>query len=181
MIEEDIHLRDYLNVLIKRRYTVFTVFITVFVIVLIATLSMTSLYTATTRVLIEKSQPQSMYNFPYVEYDPDFYETQYELIKSSAVAKRVINLLSLESSTYKAAFEKKIGKMVPGANKNTGKNSPAAQESKADLLGSFISSGLPIPLRDHLTSRASTLCRPATRVRCLAGKDDITSRLCLER
>jgi polysaccharide biosynthesis transport protein len=148
MIEEEIHLRDYLNVLIKRRYTVFTVFITVFVIVLIATLSMTPIYTATTRVLIEKSQPQSMYNFPYVEYDPDFYETQYELIKSSSVAKRVINLLSLESNTNRAAFEKKIGKQVPGVDKDTDKNSVAAQATRSDLLGSFISGGIsvtPIP------------------------------------
>lgn len=144
MIEEEIHLRDYFDVLIKRRYTVFTVFITVFVAVLIFTLSSTAIYTATTRVLIEKSEPQTMYNNPYFQYDPDFYETHYQLIKSSAVAKRVVNLLSLETSRYRAAFEKKNRVMGYGTGKDAGNNTVEAQEAKTDMLVRMISSGISV-------------------------------------
>lgn len=145
MIQKEIHLRDYLNVLIKRRYTVFTVFITVFVVVLIFTLSSTPIYIATTRVLIEKSEPQTMYNYPYFQYDPEFYETQHQLIKSSAVAKRVVNLLSLETSKYRAVFEKKIRTLRPGTDKNAGENTvEAREEAKTDLLAMMISSGISV-------------------------------------
>ena len=144
MVEEEIHLRDYFDVLIKRRYTVFTVFITVFVVVLIFTLSSTAIYTATTRVLIEKSEPQTMYNNPYFQYDPDFYETHYQLIKSSAVAKRVVNLLSLETSRYRAAFEKKNRVMGYGTGKDAGKNTVEVQEAKTDMLVRMISSGISV-------------------------------------
>ncbi|RMG04571.1 MAG: hypothetical protein D6726_03100, partial [Nitrospirae bacterium] len=96
MEEREIHLRDYLRVVNKRRYTVYTVFIIVFTVVLIGTLSSTPLYRATTKVLIEKGPPSDlMRNYYYMPYDPEFYETQYQLIKSRSVAKKVVEKLNL--------------------------------------------------------------------------------------
>ncbi len=98
MEEREIHLRDYLKVIDKRRYTVYTVFILVFTIVLIGTLSSTPVYMATTKVLIEKGPPADlMRNYYYIPYDPEFYETQYQLIKSRAVAEKVVEKLRLDT------------------------------------------------------------------------------------
>ncbi len=106
MEEKEIHLRDYYRVVVKRKYTVFTFFAVVFVAVLLATLSMTPVYTASTKVLIEKSEPSKLAvtNFYYVPYDPDFYETQYQLIKSTSVAQKVVETLSLDRN-YERYFK----------------------------------------------------------------------------
>jgi len=103
--EREIHLRDYLRTIYKRRYTVYTFFIIVFAVVVIGTFSTTPVYKATTQVLIEKVEPSSlsmMYPY-YFSYDPAFYETQYQLIKSASVAQKVVEMLDL-GKTYGSYF-----------------------------------------------------------------------------
>ncbi|HWR89413.1 MAG TPA: polysaccharide biosynthesis tyrosine autokinase [Dissulfurispiraceae bacterium] len=98
MEDKDIHLREYLRIITKRKQTVCTFFAVVFVMTLIVTFSATPLYLATTKVLIEKAEPNNigMMNMYYMPYDPDFYETQYQLIKSTSVARKVVKMLSLD-------------------------------------------------------------------------------------
>lgn len=132
MEEKEIHLRDYLKVIKKRRYTVYTFFTIVFVVVLIGTLSTTPVYKATAKVLIERVEP---YNFSmmypyYPPYDPEFYETQYQIIKSKSVALKVVNMLSLET-TYENYF--KDAKKVLADTK---------EKTKAEILADIITSGL---------------------------------------
>lgn len=100
MEKNDAHLRDYLKVINKRKYTVFTFFTVVFSIVLIGALSpKRPVYTATTKIIIEKAAPSSfIVNNRYIPYDPGFYETQYQLINSILVARRVVKLLALDSA-----------------------------------------------------------------------------------
>jgi succinoglycan biosynthesis transport protein ExoP len=114
MEEREIHLRDYYKVIVKRRYTVATVFAVVFLVSLIVTFSTTPLYMATTKILIEKSEPNNLatMNFYYVPYDPDFYETQYQLIKSTPVAEKVVDMLSLDKS-YGTYFDRDKGGFKP--------------------------------------------------------------------
>jgi succinoglycan biosynthesis transport protein ExoP len=104
--ERDIHLRDYLKIVSKRRQTVFTFFGVVFAISLIVTFSATPMYMASAKVLIEKSQPGNLgpANMYYESYDPDFYETQYQLIRSVSVAQKVTKMLSLDKS-YESYFK----------------------------------------------------------------------------
>lgn len=130
MEEREIHLRDYLSVIRKRRNTVYTFFAVVFVIVLIGTLSSTPIYQASTKVLIEKVEAYnlSMINPYYSTYEPEFYETQYQLIKSTPVAQKVVMMLGLES-TYESYFK---GKKI----------SPSGEKSKADILADMISGGI---------------------------------------
>ncbi|MEW6109625.1 MAG: polysaccharide biosynthesis tyrosine autokinase [Nitrospirota bacterium] len=106
MEEKEIHLRDYLRIILKRRQTVFTFFIVVFVIVLLGTFSATPMYMATTKVLIEKNMSANipMMNYYYFPYDPDFYETQNQLIKSTSVAQKVVKMLSLDRN-YESYFK----------------------------------------------------------------------------
>jgi capsular exopolysaccharide synthesis family protein len=107
MEEREIHLRDYLKVIVKRRQLVYTFFGVVFAISLIMTFSSTPIYVATTKVLIEKSEPGNLgpMNMYYSSYDPDFYETQYQLIRSASVANKVVKTLSLDKN-YDSYFKK---------------------------------------------------------------------------
>ena len=98
MEEKEIHLLDYFKVLYKRKYTVVTFFIIVSVVVIIGALSTTPVYEATTKVLVEKVEifnPSMMVPI-YPSYDPEFYDTQLHLIKSTPVARKVIHKLSLD-------------------------------------------------------------------------------------
>ncbi len=130
MEEKEIHLRDYLRVLLKRRHTVYTFFTIVFVVVLIGTLSATPIYKASTKVLIERVEPYNltmMYPY-YTPYDPEFYETQYQLIKSTSVAQKVVRMLSLEN-TYESYFK---GDKIKSSDERT----------KGDILADVVSSGI---------------------------------------
>ena len=115
MEEQDIHLRTYLRIIFKRRYTVYTFFAIVFALTLIKTFSTTPLYTATTKVLIEKNERANIPALnPYVDYDPEFNETQYQLIKSLSVAQRVVKMLALDQKNLIASAEEKSGNIATG-------------------------------------------------------------------
>jgi succinoglycan biosynthesis transport protein ExoP len=135
MLEErEIHLRDYLRIIFKRRYTLLTFFVIVFIVVLIGTLSTKPVYKATTQVLIEKVEPYNLsMMFPYyMSYDPEFYETQYQIIKSTSVAKKVVTTLALER-TYGTFFKD-----------NKSVSSEVDNSLKIDMLANMISSGISV-------------------------------------
>lgn len=156
MEEREIHLRDYLRVIDKRRYTVYTFFIVVFTLVLIGTFSATPIYMASTKVLIEKRETAPlMTNYGYMAYDPDFYETQYQIIKSVPVAKRVVQMLNLQGTYDSYVQGANSGFSLIGAatgwirdlfshdsGKNNRRSSGSDGESREDILAKAISSGI---------------------------------------
>lgn len=95
--EKEIHLKDYLRVLKKRRGTIITFFILTFVTVVIATYTATPMFRSGTKVMIEKNTSSDLNSaYRYTPYDPEFLETQYQLIKSAAVVEKVVNNLGPE-------------------------------------------------------------------------------------
>ncbi len=109
--EEEIHLRDYLRIISKRRTTVATFFVITFLSVLIATYTATPLYTASSQVLIERNNGSGgIDRTTYIRWDPEFLATQFELIRSPNVTRRVVTSLKLDTK-YKHYFltEKKEG------------------------------------------------------------------------
>ncbi|MBP8830582.1 MAG: hypothetical protein KBG98_13175, partial [Desulfobacter sp.] len=95
--EKEIHLKDYLRVLKKRRGTIITFFILTFVTVVIATYTATPMFLSGTKVMIEKNTSSDLNSaYRYTPYDPEFLETQYQLIKSAAVVEKVVNNLGPE-------------------------------------------------------------------------------------
>lgn len=107
MEEQEIHLRDYLRVILKRKYVVAIFFVVTVLAVGIGTLRMTPIYEASTQVLVEKNQGASLtQRSPYESYDPEFYETQRQLILSQSVARKVVVLLDLEKK-WKSYFPEK--------------------------------------------------------------------------
>jgi len=55
MDEKEIHLRDYLRIISKRKVSIITFFILTLLIVIIATFTATPLYLAGTKVMIERN------------------------------------------------------------------------------------------------------------------------------
>ena len=99
--EEHIDLRDYLRVLVKRRWTIIAVFAVIFITVAIYTFTATPIYQATTRLVIEKENPNVVSIEEVMAVDSsgsDYYQTQYKIIESRGVARDVINRLHLVDS-----------------------------------------------------------------------------------
>ncbi len=102
--EEQIHLRDYLQILNKRRLTVVTVFLIVSVLALILGLGKDPLYTSSSTVLVEKNQPgDGLSSGRYSSWDPQFLPTQIEIIKSKSVTRKVVDSLQLDTR-YRSYF-----------------------------------------------------------------------------
>ena len=95
--EEEIHLRDYLRVIQKRRYVVGLVFLLTMLLVIIVTARTVPVYEASVQVLVEKNTDSALIGQAAATgYDPEFYETQRQLIISQSVARKVVALLDLE-------------------------------------------------------------------------------------
>lgn len=116
--EEDddvLDLREYWRIIVKRKWTVIGFFIIVLVAVATATLLMTPIYRATSVLQIEREAAK------VVEFkdaaqtetagDRDFYQTQYELLKSRTLAERVVEKI-------RPALEREYGEQnaSPSAN-----------------------------------------------------------------
>lgn len=99
--QEQIDLRDYLRVILKRRWTIMTVFAIIVITVAIHTYTATPIYQATTLLIIEKENPNVVSIEEVMAIDAsgtDYYQTQYKIIESRTVARVVIKRLHLEDS-----------------------------------------------------------------------------------
>ncbi len=100
--EQEIHLRDYLRIISKRRYVILTVFAIIVLATVVITFTMTPIYTSASQVLLEKNTGNKGLDDPY-RYEPDFLDTQAEIIKSANVARKVVDNLQL-ASRYRRYF-----------------------------------------------------------------------------
>jgi len=99
--EQEIHLRDYLRVLGLHRWTIIAVFILITVGVTLYSLTATPIYQSSTTLIIEPKVPKALSMEDVLMSDissQEYYQSQYEIIKSRPVAKRVINKLDLRQS-----------------------------------------------------------------------------------
>lgn len=96
--EREVHLLDYVRVLYKRRWLVVTVFLLVFGSVALYTFTATPVFEAGTRLLIE-SDERNVVNFEQVleqnEGRPDYYQTQFSILRSRALARKTLDALDL--------------------------------------------------------------------------------------
>jgi capsular exopolysaccharide synthesis family protein len=96
--EEEFSLRDYGKVLRKRRWTVFAALLITLVTTAIFTFAMKPIYRGTTTIQINKESPQIVdfkEIFSINTMDMDYYQTQYKILESRSLAKRVIQANSL--------------------------------------------------------------------------------------
>jgi uncharacterized protein involved in exopolysaccharide biosynthesis len=103
MNEENIHLKDYIQVLLRRKYIILLVFIVCLPFVVIQAFSYNPVYRASSKIFIQRSDvPNLITNYGY-RYDPGFLETQTQIIKSSKVGEKVVRNLNLDE-TYRQYF-----------------------------------------------------------------------------
>jgi capsular exopolysaccharide synthesis family protein len=95
---EEIRLRDYWDVLLRHRWTVLAFFVTVVAGALLLTLVALPTYKGTTLVEI-RAEGQKLVTFQDVmqmsQAEREFYQTQYDVLRSRSLAKRVIDRLQL--------------------------------------------------------------------------------------
>jgi succinoglycan biosynthesis transport protein ExoP len=98
MFEDEIHLQDYLHIIRKRKWVIFSILFVIVVSVTILTFRQIPIYQATVRILIEKETPQIL-SFKEVlnmdTADTEYYQTQYKILKSRTLAKEVLDKLGM--------------------------------------------------------------------------------------
>jgi len=175
MNQEEIHLRDYLKIISKYRAIIIAFMLVTFAVVILGTLSATPQYLGSTKVMIEKAASSNLTNrYSYNYFDPEFYETQFQLIKSQEVAKRVVRILSLET-TYEnymgdaikpsslQKFKQWVGQLkgtilsflMPAKDAKNGKGgSSSVERSREDVLAATINAGVSVtPVKEsHIVS-----------------------------
>ena len=98
--EEEIDLRDCFRVIIRRRWTIITVFAVIVLIVSIKTFTTAPIYKTTTSLIIDRENPNvvSIQEVMTVDASAEYYQTQYKIILSRSVAREVIRRLQLAES-----------------------------------------------------------------------------------
>jgi capsular exopolysaccharide synthesis family protein len=98
MHTKNLNLQDYLKVLHKRWQLVLAVSAGIFALVLLVTMLTTPVYEGTAQIIIARVETDNLTGGNRVTpQDPEFYSTQFQLIRSQAVARRVVDLLDLEN------------------------------------------------------------------------------------
>ncbi|MGB9714870.1 MAG: GumC family protein [Thermodesulfovibrionales bacterium] len=119
--EEEVHLRDYINVILKRKKVVMIFLVSVFVTTLILSFMMTPLYKATAVIKIMGDNPNvlSFTDVQGLKTGPDYYQTQYEILKSRSLAEEVIRKLNLHKNKDFMPVKSKIDKIKDAIFDNT--------------------------------------------------------------
>ena len=167
--EEQIDLRDYLRVILKRRWTLITVFAVTVITVIIHTFTATPIYEATTRLIIDQENPNVVSIQEVMAVDAsgtDYYQTQYKIIESRAVAREVIKRLHLAESEefrpkpkndFLSSLKRSVGQTISFWTQSitslfSGKEPPqeTSEETLEDstLVGAFVSRIKVEPIRN---------------------------------
>ncbi|MDD2903292.1 MAG: polysaccharide biosynthesis tyrosine autokinase [Syntrophales bacterium] len=98
-------IHDYLRILAKRRWVAIGIFIVLVASTVIYNFTAIPIYKATAQILIERQLPRvlSTKEGPGVDIkSEEFYQTQYKLLESKALAKKIADKLHLKSNPYYA-------------------------------------------------------------------------------
>jgi capsular exopolysaccharide synthesis family protein len=135
--EEDTNIRDYLQIILRRKWIVITFLIAVVTTVTVATYLTRPLYRSTATIKIDHENPtMEIYDTQKRSfYDYEYYETQYKVLKSKNLAKRVIRRMKLDSNPEFG--RKKL--LVQSASLLKQKNLLQEDTIPSSLVNSFIS------------------------------------------
>jgi polysaccharide biosynthesis transport protein len=97
---EDFQISEFVKVLAKRKFKVLSCIVIFVVLTALISYRMKPVYKSTVQILIDREAPKALQMQPGFPTGGamgfDFYKTQYELLKSRALAKNVIQRLGLE-------------------------------------------------------------------------------------
>ncbi len=119
---QETHIYDYLRTLYKWRRIAIVCFIIIVGTVAVASLVMTPVYRATTRILIEREAPKVLNMQELLPIDmvsTDFYQTQYKILQSRSLALRVIQALNLSENPVFSPKKSKKDSMLTKQERET--------------------------------------------------------------
>ncbi len=153
--EGNVNLRDYWRVILIYRWTIITIFIIVTMVGFIHTYKMSPIYKATAKIQIKVGNPNIVSIKEVIsidaQYDWNYHQTQYDILKSCSMAKAVIDALDLKHHK----------EFVSNENKSTAQKTTAysPEELKArhesNLIGVVRSNLLIEPIRNSNTVNIS--------------------------
>ena len=148
------HLSDYLRVIYKRRWPAVTAFLLVFVSACVYTFTATPIYDARVQILIEKEASNVVTFKEAIEQNQvadDYYQTQYRILQSRALARRTMDALSLWTNPQFTAAERSGG-FLGWFSASTAKQSapPSADETKdqSKSIDKFLANLTVSPIRN---------------------------------
>src|SRR5207237_5746075 len=97
----DTHMLDQLRVIYKRRWTAIAAFVLVMLTATAYTYTATPIYGARVQILIEKESTNVVdfkQAFEQNQITDDYYQTQYKILQSRALARRTIDKLHLSTN-----------------------------------------------------------------------------------
>ncbi|TNF98650.1 MAG: polysaccharide biosynthesis tyrosine autokinase [Gammaproteobacteria bacterium] len=159
--EDAIDLREYWRIIIQHKTTIIVFTLIALLTSFISTSQKTPIYKSTATLQIER-QGDRIHTYQGVvpdtdTYSYDFYETQYELLKSRTLAKRVVDDLGLTSaselrSQKKDSFLRDLKASLSNLfsdNQPETTAAPKSQKSTPEQLAGALKSGLSvIPIKD---------------------------------
>ncbi len=115
--EQEVHLRDYAQIVLRRKWIIIVSFITLLTLVTFQTFKATPIYKATTQVKIDKENPNVLSFEEVMAIDSQelvFYQTQYKILASRSLALRVINSLKLQDNPEFKSDDESKGFSIKG-------------------------------------------------------------------
>jgi polysaccharide biosynthesis transport protein len=144
---------DYLGIVLKRRWTILSVFVAVVCLVALWTFTVTPQYQASVQLLIERQPPRLLENQqPPSDYldrsGEQFYKTQYKLLESRALAKKVAEKLNLKN---RPPYSRMFAQLPPDVDQVT-------RQRVEERLVDAITEGVEVsPIRDSSLVNVSYL------------------------
>ncbi len=136
-VKQEIHLWDYAQVVLKRKWIIIASLIVSVTLVTFYSFNATPIFRATTQVKIDKENPNVLSFEEVVSMDGQdlsFYQTQYMLLENRALVLRVINALNLENSPEFKSDEKA--------------KDPQEDAEKSELIDAYLNRLKITPVRD---------------------------------
>lgn len=103
MNEENINIKDYIQILLRRKYIILLVFIVCLPFIFIHAFSQEPLYRASSKIFIQRNNAPPLLTDVGYRYNPGFLATQAQIIKSCKVGEKVVRNLNLDE-TYRQYF-----------------------------------------------------------------------------
>jgi capsular exopolysaccharide synthesis family protein len=159
--DDEVHFRDLWHVVVKRKWSIVAFFVIVVVATAIGTLMQTPIYRAEITLRIDSEASKIIPFKDGVQFDtgdPDYFQTQLELLKSRALAERVVAQMKLKPAVatapqprpwWEEVFRKESAQQAPPSAEEANK---AAARNAADSFRGGLSV---IPIKNTKMVRVS--------------------------
>jgi exopolysaccharide transport family protein len=144
------HLFDYLRVLYKRRWVATTAFVVTVAAMIVYTFTVTPIFEARTRLLIESDDPNVVSFTEVIDEQgakADYYQTQYNILQSRILARKTLDRLQLWESEH---FGKTLRTGAWGAAREPGAGQAASGETvqQSRVIDRFLDNLTVSPIRN---------------------------------